>query len=123
MRAIKKTPAISYHIRNSIDYIYNNLHLPLTMEAVAKNEGLNPNYFSKLFARETGMTAKAFIIDAKMKTAENMLLYSESTLFNIAMSLGFSSQSAFSAAFKKSVGMTPGEFRDKENYKVLIQEN
>lgn len=123
MRAIKKAPAISFHIRNSIDFIYNHLHLPLTMEAVAKNENLNPSYFSKLFAKETGITVKAFIIDAKMKTAENMLLYSENSLFNIAMSLGFSSQSAFSAAFKKSIGMTPGEFRDKENYKGLLNEN
>lgn len=123
MRSIKKSPAMSFHIRNGIDYIYNHLHLPLTMEAVAKNEGLNPSYFSKLFAKETGMTAKAFIIEAKMKTAENMLLYSESSLFNIAMSLGFSSQSAFSAAFKKSVGMTPGEFRNKENYKGLLLEH
>ena len=90
------------------------------MEQVAENENLNPSYFSKLFVKETGITAKAFIIDAKMKTAKNMLLYSEGTLFNIAMALGFSSQSAFSAAFKKHTGITPGEFRDRENYKDIF---
>lgn len=122
MYNLKKLPAISYHIRNSIDYIYNHLHLPLTMEQVAESENLNPSYFSKLFVKETGITAKAFIIDAKMKTARNMLLYSDASLFDIAMALGFSSQSAFSAAFKKVNDMTPGEFRDKENYKGLIHE-
>ena len=120
MHNLRKTPAISYHIRNSIDFIYDHLHLPLTMEQVAENENLNPSYFSKLFVKETGITAKAFIIDAKMKTAKNMLLYSEGTLFNIAMALGFSSQSAFSAAFKKHTGITPGEFRDRENYKDIF---
>lgn len=120
MRGLKKQPAISYHIRNSIDFIYNNLHLPLTMEQVAENEKLNPSYFSKLFVKETGITAKAFIIDAKMKTAKNMLLYSESSLYNIAMALGFSSQSAFSAAFKKHTGLTPGDFRNRENYKGIL---
>lgn len=120
MHNLKKAPAISYHIRNSIDYIYNHLHLPITMEQVAENENLNPSYFSKLFVKETGTTAKAFIIDAKMKTAKNMLLYSEGTLFNIAMALGFSSQSAFSAAFKKHTGITPGEFRNREDYKDIL---
>lgn len=120
MHNLKKTPAISFHIRNSIDYIYNHLHQPLTMEQLAENENLNPSYFSKLFVKETGTTAKAFIIDAKMKTAKNMLLYSDGTLFSIAMALGFSSQSAFSAAFKKHTGITPGEFRNNENYKEIL---
>lgn len=120
MHNLRKTPAISFHIRNSIDYIYDHLHLPLTMEQVADNENLNPSYFSKLFVKETGITAKAFIIDAKIKTAKNMLLYSDNSLFNIAMALGFSSQSAFSAAFKKNTGITPGEFRDRENYKEIL---
>lgn len=90
------------------------------MEEVAKNENLNPSYFSKLFVKETGFTAKAFIIKAKMETAKNMLLYSESSIFDISMALGFSSQSAFSATFKKSTGLTPIEFRNTENFKGIL---
>lgn len=90
------------------------------MEEVSKNENLNPSYFSKLFVKEIGITAKAFIIKAKMETAKNMLLYSESSIFDISMALGFSSQSAFSATFKKSTGLTPIEFRNTENFKGIL---
>lgn len=44
-----------------------------------------------------------------------MLRYSGFSLLDIALSLGYSSQSAFSASFKKYVGVTPKKYRD-DNY-------
>lgn len=121
MRRLKKESAISPHIRDAIDYIFNHLHEPITMESLAERENLNPNYFSKLFAKETGCTAKAYIMKAKLSTAQNMLLYSEHSLSDIALSLGFSSQSAFSAAFKKEFGMTPGTYRKTQDYREILK--
>lgn len=83
-------------------------------------EKLHPSYFSKLFVKETGVTTKIFILNAKIATAKNMLIYSRHTLSNISLSLGFSSQSAFTAAFKKVTGTTPGDFRNNESYKEII---
>lgn len=120
MRELKKENAISVHIRNAIDYIYEHLHEPLTMEQLAMIEKLHPSYFSKLFVKETGVTTKIFILNAKIATAKNMLIYSRHTLSNISLSLGFSSQSAFTAAFKKVTGTTPGDFRNNESYKEII---
>ncbi|MBR4515326.1 MAG: helix-turn-helix transcriptional regulator [Lachnospiraceae bacterium] len=120
MKRLKKKNAISIHVRNAIDYIYDHLHEPITLQELAEREGLNPNYFSKLFAKETGSTAKAYILNAKITTAKNMLLYSGQSLSNISLSLGFSSQSAFTAAFKAGTGMTPGQFRNTGNYTELI---
>lgn len=120
MKNLKKDTAYSVHIRNSIDYIYEHLHEPLTMEQLAKAEGLHPSYYSKLFVKETGLTAKAYILRTKIYTSQNMILYSEHSLSDIALSLGFSSQSAFTAAFKKCTGCTPSEYRNKKNYTEII---
>jgi AraC-like DNA-binding protein len=40
-----------------------------------------------------------------------MLIYSDYSYMDIALSLGFSSQSAFNSVFRKATGMTPGQFR------------
>ena len=120
MKNLKKANTISVHIRRSIDYIYDHLHETLTMEELAGIEGLNPSYFSKLFTKETGTPVKAYILNAKINTAQNMLANSEHSISDIALSLGFSSHSAFSAAFKKITGMTPWKYRNEHNYSQFI---
>lgn len=121
MRALKKENVISLHVRRSIDYIYDHLHETLTIGMLADHAGLNPSYLSKLFAKETGVSVKQFITDAKISTAENMLRYSEFSYLDISLSLGFSSQSAFISVFKKSRGMTPKQYREKYYMDNTIQ--
>ena len=111
MREVKKTGTVSVHVRRTIDYIYDNLHESLTLELLASREGLHPSSLSKLFAKETGVTLKDYIIRAKVTTAENMLKFSVFSLSDISLSLGFSSQSAFTSTFKKITGITPKQYR------------
>lgn len=113
MRSLKKENVISIHVRRSIDYIYNHLHEPLVIGDIAGFVGLNSSYLSKLFARETGVSIKKFITDAKLTTAENMLRYSDFSFLDISLSLGFSSQSAFISVFRKAKGITPKQYREQ----------
>ncbi|MCR5292997.1 MAG: AraC family transcriptional regulator [Eubacterium sp.] len=112
MRDLKKLNTVSIHIRRSIDYIYDNLHRQLTLTELAEKEGLSESYYSRLFVKETGVNVNHFINDAKIRTAQNMLRYSDSPILDISISLGFSSQSAFSTLFKKMTGLTPKVYRD-----------
>ena len=118
MRDLKRTNVINYHVRRTIDYIYNNLNKPMTVTELAALEDLNPVYFSRLFTNETGKKVGDFITEAKIETAKNMMRHSEYSILEIAMSLGYSSQSAFSNAFKASCGMTPKKYRDINNGKL-----
>lgn len=113
MKALKKENVVSLHVRRCIDCIYDSLHENLTITALADHVGLNPSYLSKLFARETGVSIKQFITNAKISTAENMLRYSDFSYLDISLSLGFSSQSAFISVFKKVNGITPKQYREK----------
>ncbi|MCR5543397.1 MAG: AraC family transcriptional regulator [Eubacterium sp.] len=113
MKELKKVDAVSIHIRRSIDYIYDNLQRPLTVNELAEREGLSAGYYSRLFMKEMGVNVNQFINNAKIRTAENMLRYSDYPILDIAISLGYSSQSAFSSVFKKITGMTPKSYRDK----------
>ena len=110
---MKKEDVISLHVRKSIDYIYENLHKNLSIKDIAEFFGLNPSYLSKLFLKETGTTIKDFVTNAKIRTAENMLKYSDFSYLDISLAMGFSSQSAFISTFRKVTGDTPGEYRKK----------
>lgn len=111
MRELKKDNVNSIHIRKCIDYIYEHLHEKLTTQELANYLGLNTSYLSKLFVKETGVNIKDFITRAKVNTAQNMLKNSDFSYLDIALSLGFSTQSAFISIFKKQTGMTPKEYR------------
>ena len=112
MKELNKKNAISIHVRRSIDFIYDNLHKQITVNELAEREHLSAGYFSRLFVKEMGMNVNQYINETKIKTAQNMLRYSDFSLMDISLSLGYSSQSAFSASFKKITGMSPKVYRD-----------
>ena len=54
---------------------------------------------------------KTYVTAAKMDTAQNLLKYSDLSCSEIATSLGYCSQSAFTYAFRQFTGTTPGKYR------------
>ena len=111
MAKIHRTKKGSLYVTRAIDYIYDHLDEPLTMEQLAGEVGLNPSYFSKLFAAEIGVTVKKYINQVKVETAKQMLANSDHSAADISLSLGYSSPAAFSSVFKTYAGATPGEYR------------
>lgn len=112
IREIKKENIISVHIRKCIEHIYEDLSADLSAKGLADLTNLNVSYLCKLFKQETGQTIKAYVTAAKMDTAQNLLKYSDLSCSEIATSLGYCSQSAFTYAFRQFTGTTPGKYRD-----------
>jgi AraC-like DNA-binding protein len=59
-------------------------------------------------------------MNEKVKLAQNLLVYSEYSLVDISMYLGFSSQSHFGRVFKKYTGLTPNDYRKRNAKKYFI---
>ncbi len=112
MKNLQKERIVSKQIVKCIDYIYNNLHRRILISQLARHTGLNPNYLSRLFKKETGATVTEYIQNRKIETAKNMLKYSDHLPSQIATILAFPSQSYFIEVFKKRVGMTPRKYRN-----------
>lgn len=111
MKELRKANIVSIHIRKCVDYIYDHLDEKLTEEMLASFLHIDESYLSKLFLKEMGIHLKAFITNARVDAAKNMLIYSDYSYLEISLSLGFSSQSAFISIFRKVTGTTPGKFR------------
>ena len=81
------------------------------MEDISEAVGLSPIYLLKLFYKTTGQTPHQLLLEKRLNMAKELLAGSDMSLVNVAAESGFSSQSYFSAVFKKHYGITPLAFR------------
>lgn len=113
MKALRIKPICSKPIVQCIDYIYENLHTRIKVQTLSDLTGLTPSYLSKLFKKETGYSISGYIQNKKIATAQNILIYSDYSISEIASTLAFPSQSYFTEVFHKYSGMTPLAYRTK----------
>lgn len=100
-------------IESTISFIHGNLTADLSLAALADRAGFSRIHFHKSFKSATGKTLRDFVEEQRIKKASNMLVSTGKTLTEIAYECGFSSQSYFSYAFKKRIGLTPREYAKK----------
>ena len=85
----------------------------LTVEEIASRCGLSPRHLMRAFKASTGMTVHQYANEVVMKRAMDILRSEDMPLKVLAWQLGYSSASAFSAAFRQAVGCTPSDFRKR----------
>lgn len=72
---------------------------------------LEKSQFYRLFKQETGMTPKAYLLDARMKKACVMLMESRQSITHIALELGYDSIHYFTNQFRAKYGVSPSSYR------------
>ena len=96
-------------------YLQKHLSEPVTVEKIAKEIGRGRSRLSTDFKKETGENLAEYVLKKKIEEGKILLLYTDKPAVDIALYLGFSSQSHFSRTFKKYVDTTPIEYRKREN--------
>lgn len=91
--------------------MHQNFRFNLTLKEEAEKEFLSPQYLSRLFKEEMGVTFLEYLNGLRLAEAEKNLLRSEKGIARIAMDSGFPSEKAFSRQFRKKYGVTPSEYR------------
>lgn len=95
------------------NYVRRHLSESISVEEMAKELYISRPYLSLKFKQETGGTLTDFILKEKTEEAKRLLHYTDKTSAAIGAYLAFSSQGYFTRVFKKYVGCTPGEWRNK----------
>lgn len=101
-------------IQRVLTHIDRCVREELTLVSVAKYANMSPSYFSKCFKRETGCNFVSYVIDGKMEYARLMLLESDMSIVQIANELSYNGANYFSKSFKKKMGLTPSEYRERQ---------
>lgn len=99
------------HIGRAIATIHRDPSHPWTVGGLAAHVGMSRSAFAARFTQLVGEPAMHYVARWKMHAARMWLAEGSSTMGQIASRLGYESEAAFSRAFKRVTGQTPGKVR------------
>ncbi|MGH8503506.1 MAG: helix-turn-helix transcriptional regulator [Gammaproteobacteria bacterium] len=80
---------------------------------MAKFCGLSTSCFSRTFKRINGLTFSKFVIQARLKTAMELLQDSHASITRVSGESGFRNLSHFSLTFRRHLGVSPTAYRGR----------
>jgi AraC family transcriptional regulator len=93
------------------DHIEANLDQPLSLLSLAGLARLSPYHFSRAFKESLGLPPHRYHTARRIERAKTLLEKQELSIASIALAIGFSETSSFTAAFHKLTGRTPSQYR------------
>ncbi len=96
-----------------LEWARQHLHEPLSVRRLASRALMSERTFLRRFTEATGMAPKAWLQQARMSQARDLLEGTSLTGEQIAEQCGFSSAESFRVAFRKIVGLAPSYYRER----------
>ena len=111
---MKKSSLEIYESRleRASEYIYEHLDQKILLEDLAKETFFSPYHFHRIFTSLQKESVNQYINRIKLEKASQQLAYTNKNIKEIAYSLGYSSSSVFSRAFKNYFECTPKNYRN-----------
>lgn len=101
---LEAVPASVHHARSLID---DDPAADLSLQALAQQQGLSRFQLLRAFAKSTGMTPHAYILQRRLQLARR-LIAGGMPLVQVAMECGFADQSHMTRLFVRHFGVSPG---------------
>jgi AraC family transcriptional regulator len=98
-------------LRQTTEYITQNLTASLRLNDLAANVNMSPYHFCRQFKQSVGMPPHQYVLHQRVARAKRMLIERTQSIAEISAELGFSDQSHFSKIFRHITGTSPRHFR------------
>jgi AraC family transcriptional regulator len=92
-------------------FVDGNLGKAMRLHDLAARAALSPYHFARAFKRSAGITPRSYVEERRIEAAKRLLSESTQPLAQVAIDVGFGTQSRLTSTFKRKTGFTPGEFR------------
>lgn len=100
-------------INNVFAYIFENFSDEISLDKISKIANLTPTAFCRYFKTHTNKTFSTFLTETRIYHSCKLIQNENRSLSEIAFDSGFNDFSYFSKMFKKIIGMSPKEYRQK----------
>ncbi len=105
--------AARFRIEDAVFYVEDRYSEELSLPDIARHFGLNPSYFSRLFARHTGMPLFSYVNRLRIQKSCMLLKRSGLSILEIAFAVGYNNLSHFNRYFRRIMGESPREYRKR----------
>jgi AraC family transcriptional regulator len=100
-----------WRLRRVTEYVEANLAESVSLADLASAAGLTRMHFAAQFRAATGLPPHEYLLRRRIERAQEMLIADEESLVEIALAVGFQTQSHFTSVFKRFVGQPPRAWR------------
>jgi AraC-like DNA-binding protein len=98
-------------LQQVFDYVQTHLDRDLSLAELAETLNFSPTYFARAFKQAIEVSPHQYVIQQRVERAKLMLSKTDLAISDIALQVGFSSQSHLNQQFKRLTGMTPKQIR------------
>jgi AraC family transcriptional regulator len=98
-------------LMRAIERLHSDSDADVSLAALAAEAGLSRFHFCRAFKESTGLSPHAWLRQRRLEQAMQMLRDTDASVVTVAAALGYASQTAFAAAFKRLTGDTPTDWR------------
>jgi AraC family transcriptional regulator len=99
-------------LRRVVDFIHASLGNEISLGELADLAGLSSNYFLSVFKEATGKTPHRYVTEKRIEKACELLQNPHSSLVDVSLAVGFSSQSHLTTVFRRFMKTTPAAYRE-----------
>lgn len=92
-------------------WLDENSREAIDLEAAARQVGLGPFHFLRLFTRVLGVTPHQYLVRCRLRRAARLLADEDRSITDIALEVGFGDLSNFVRTFRRAAGASPRAFR------------
>lgn len=103
-----------------LEYIEIHFSENITLDMVAKAVGIHPVTVSKLMPKQTGIRFNDYIKYVRCKYASELIKANTYSMAELSLLSGFGSIRSFNRAFQYIFGMTPSQYKKKENQTICL---
>lgn len=100
-------------LERGIAWMESHSHLPLTLEDIAREAGLSPRHFARLFRQSHGTSPHRHLLTLRLAQACRLLEEGTESCTDVALACGFSDGGHFSRMFRERMGTPPSDWRHR----------
>ena len=98
-------------MRRVREYVEAHLEETISIQALADTAGLSMYHFARAFKQSEGITPHDYLVQCRVRRAQELLAGTDLPLSEIALAAGFSDQSHCARRFREQMGVTPSDYR------------